>query len=525
MAAAPSAHAVRTAAERQEQLRSAAWRGDAAAVEALLRAGGADANAAADAQADWRPLHVAAREGHLNVVKLLLQHGADVNAAAAPDLTTALHCAVENSHHAAEVARLLLDAGADVNAATMWGGTALHYTSEWGRLEVVQLLLDRGADVNAAPALGRTALHRAARSGRVEVARLLLDRGADVNATSDPASPTAANDDGGDDDEDDDDEDDDDEELCSCQPLHLAAAGSHAAVAELLLSRGADVRATAVWRSVSGATPLHCAVGRHTYEPQPMAQVVRVLLDAGAPLSCAASNGRQALHWAVQQENREAAALLLARGADVNARGDDGSTPLHVTCSEWPSRWMVQMLLERGADARAADARGWQPLHCLAAIELRDYEYNTAHDMMTAKLDRVEAFEATIETLTRHGAPVDAVDAEGRTPMMLAAASRNGAAGAGLLRCGARVGPPECGRCAANDEARTNTQRIVLGMAAEAARLRRQQAEWAQERAAWQQERAALEAVRNGSGGGGGGGGGAEPQGEEPAVKRSRGSG
>ena len=135
--------------------------------------------------------------------------------------------------------------------------------------------------------------------------------------------------------------------------------------------------------------------------------------------------------------------------------------------------------------------------------------------MFASEGDEIADTAAVIRALRSHGADIDAVDAEGRTPLMLAAASTNSEAAAALLQCCARVGPPECSRCSAANEVRAGMQRIVVGMAAEAARLRRQQAALQQERGAWrrqqvamarqlgawERERAALEAARGGGGG------------------------
>jgi ankyrin repeat protein len=57
---------------------------------------------------------LAAGEGHLEIVKLLLEHGADVNAKTAYE--TALHLAAEKGH--LEIVKFLLEHGADVNAKT-----------------------------------------------------------------------------------------------------------------------------------------------------------------------------------------------------------------------------------------------------------------------------------------------------------------------------------------------------------------------------------------------------------------------
>jgi ankyrin repeat protein len=157
-------------------------------------------------------LRAASENGHIEVVKLLLDRGVDVNAQDF-EKETALMAASRKGH--ADVVKLLLERGADVNAklqyrgfaspitallaASMeghadvvkmlldhganvkeWGGSALRSASWNGHADVVKLLLDRGADVNARDDEGETALMYACRNGNVNVVKLLLDRGADV---------------------------------------------------------------------------------------------------------------------------------------------------------------------------------------------------------------------------------------------------------------------------------------------------------------------------------------------------------
>ena len=142
----------------------------------------------------WTPLHFAAQNGHLEVVRLLLERGANVNAQNTDELwwrerRTPLHFAAQNGH--LDVVRLLLERGANVNAETsgVAGWTPLHFAAQNGHLEVVRVLLERGANVNAQTTLfwedadaRRTPLHYATKNGHLEVVRLLLERGANVNA-------------------------------------------------------------------------------------------------------------------------------------------------------------------------------------------------------------------------------------------------------------------------------------------------------------------------------------------------------
>ena len=121
----------------------------------------------------------ASHAGSTDIVSLLLDKGADVNAQDA-DGYTALSIASRNGH--TEVVKLLLDKGADVNVQDADGDTALIWASRNGHTEVVKLLLDKGADINAKDKYGDTALILASRKGHTEIVKVLLNAGADINA-------------------------------------------------------------------------------------------------------------------------------------------------------------------------------------------------------------------------------------------------------------------------------------------------------------------------------------------------------
>ena len=118
-------------------------------------------------------IHFASRQGRADVIRLLLQHNADLNATD-KDNCTPLHWASEGH---ADVAQILLENGADINVVSDHG-TPLCVASDYGHLKVVQLLLERGADVNIRGPLGQNPFKAATVRGHTEIARLLLELGA-----------------------------------------------------------------------------------------------------------------------------------------------------------------------------------------------------------------------------------------------------------------------------------------------------------------------------------------------------------
>jgi Ankyrin repeats (many copies)/Ankyrin repeats (3 copies) len=119
------------------------------------------------------PLHAASCNGHVDVARLLLDHGADANSSSGGVFP--LRRAYDGGHP--EVMRLLLDhgAGMDVQDGNAFG-TLLHDASWDGQVEVVKLLLQRNVNVNATGFENQTPLHMASLNGHTKVAKLLLQR-------------------------------------------------------------------------------------------------------------------------------------------------------------------------------------------------------------------------------------------------------------------------------------------------------------------------------------------------------------
>ena len=163
-------------AVRRMYLAAVARDNDRARAEAVRGALRGAPNGAADAALDdvgRTGLIVGARDGEAEVVRVLLEGGADVDKARTDNGATPLYMAAENGHEA--VVRLLVERGADVDKArTDSGATPLHIAAQNGHEAVVRVLVEGGADVDKARTDdGATPLQAATQSGCESVVQLL----------------------------------------------------------------------------------------------------------------------------------------------------------------------------------------------------------------------------------------------------------------------------------------------------------------------------------------------------------------
>lgn len=131
---------------------------------------------------DWQSLlFKAAKDGDIKTVQEALDHGAGINDAGESQLEEALRCAVWRGH--LDIVRFLLEKGAQVNKKQDRGETAIFVSCHTGNLELTQLLIDAGAEVNIANRSGITPLMNAAGpGGNLKLVQLLVEHGADIQA-------------------------------------------------------------------------------------------------------------------------------------------------------------------------------------------------------------------------------------------------------------------------------------------------------------------------------------------------------
>jgi hypothetical protein len=156
----------------------AAEQGNLDLVKLLLNAG-AGINTR-DNRCYFSPLHWAALEGRKSTVEFLLENGAEVNvsdSSATTTYCTGLSVAAARGHK--EIVKLLLENGADIDLFGLKNGwTALNLSAGYGHKAVVKLLLDWGADPNAVnPYTKQTPLYYATAGGHLDVVRFLLEHG------------------------------------------------------------------------------------------------------------------------------------------------------------------------------------------------------------------------------------------------------------------------------------------------------------------------------------------------------------
>ena len=303
------------------------------------------------------PIHAAAENGHVEIVRALLRAGADVESTSVG--VTPLIIAAQ--HGKVNVVKALLqpDIGANIEARSVAdGATALYHASGLGYEDVVIELIHAGADINARQRrAGGFPLLYAAGKGNTQVVRILLQAGADPNLSADNGMSA----------------------------LQTAAAIDSKDIAQLLLDAGADPLAA----DHEGRSALHAAVmsgGTHTLSlllkriRKQLKQADHTGANADVDMSGSRhvlartdkTDGASAFHIACIQGRLEAIKLFLGAGVDPNHRMSSksyGATPLYVAIRSKRLDVVRTLLANGAAPDQALEAPSYiTPL--LTAIEI-----------------------------------------------------------------------------------------------------------------------------------------------------------
>ncbi|MGE0634746.1 MAG: ankyrin repeat domain-containing protein, partial [Pseudobdellovibrionaceae bacterium] len=238
-------------------------------------------------KAELSALHLACRQGHSELVKLLIESKADLNVRD-KNKGTPLHEACFRGH--LQEAELLIAAGADINATSKYLHTPLHDACENGHSEVVKLLIKAKANIDCLTKYGNSPLHIASDDGNSDIVEQLLAAGALTDGKNNKGHSS----------------------------LHNACIKGHLQAANLLIKAGADINAIGKYQH----TPLHDACeNRHS-------EVVKLLIEAKANIDCLTKYGNSPLHIASDDGNSDIVEQLLAAGAIIDGKNKDNQTPL-----------------------------------------------------------------------------------------------------------------------------------------------------------------------------------------------------
>jgi ankyrin repeat protein len=154
-------------------------------------------------------------------------------------------------------------------------------------------------------------------------------------------------------------------------PLNQAVSSNQLGIVRLLLDKGADP---------NGSVPGRYAINESIYTGN--LELIQLLLDRGAKINASPDQEYNLLYSAVYCPNPEVLPMLLKAGVSVNAHGKNGQTALHVALAS--KMEMAKLLIEKGADINARDNDGLTPVFKIQFSELSEKIYRETLDYLLA---------------------------------------------------------------------------------------------------------------------------------------------
>uniref|UniRef100_A0A3Q1CY28 Tetratricopeptide repeat, ankyrin repeat and coiled-coil containing 2 n=1 Tax=Amphiprion ocellaris TaxID=80972 RepID=A0A3Q1CY28_AMPOC len=375
---------------------------------------------------------------NIKVSRLLMLGGANVNYRTEV-LNNAPVLCVHSHLGYMDMVALLLEFGASVDAQSESGLTPLGYAAAGGHMAIVTALCRRRAKVDHLDKNGQCALVHAALRGHMEVVKFLIQCDWSLGPQQQQQSPQTQ------------------QQAAFTkshavqQALIAAASMGYTEIVSYLLDLPEkdeeEVERAQInnFDTLWGETALTAASGRGKLE------VCRLLLEQGAAVAQPNRRGIVPLFSAVRQGHWQIVDLLLTHGADVNLADKQGRTPLMMAASEG-HLGTVEFLLAQGASLSLMDKEGltalsWACLkghlpvvRCLvesgSATDHADKNGRTPLDLAAFYGD-----SEVVQFLVDHGAMIEHVDYSGMRPLDRAVGCRNTSVVVALLKKGAKIGP------------------------------------------------------------------------------------
>ena len=355
-------------------LHAAALVDDADVAHFLLIKGADDTRVNSDGDT---PLHAAIKNDNFGAVRVFAENGSGVFVRNA-DGKTALEAGLEKSD--AYVAALITqNTGRERDSD---GNTIVHYCVRMQNESAVRECIKKGIPVSVQNNAGKTpldiALEDSGDEKSVAIAADLIMAGAETNDSQFSYFQTAVS------------ERNFNYRFGDGQtPLHIAAIQHHKSIARYLLANGAHTSA----QDITGATPLHEAVRYGDID------IAKALLESGADVNAEDNLGKTPVMLVIPEDKREAMyRILIEHAADVAKKDAYGDTVLHTATMTSLAPSILELLVAGGADVNARNKDGVSPL--LIAVQKRNF--------------------AHVKFYAERGADINSADKAGTTPLSLA---------------------------------------------------------------------------------------------------------